>query len=195
MILIGLTGGMASGKSTVAKYIKENGIPVFDADACSHELTGKGGAAISKIIEIFGNDFVIDGVMNRKKMAELVFHNEKEREKLEKILLALIWENAEKFIQKNKNFPVVAIDAPLLIEKNWHKKVDEVWLVYIPVAEQIRRVTLRDGMTEEHARARLATQMTTDEKRKFANVIIDNSGKLEETLKIVDKEIARVCKK
>lgn len=195
MILIGLTGGMASGKSTVAKYIKENGVPVFDADACSHELTEQGGAAIDKIIETFGGDFVTDGALNRKKMAELVFHNGKEREKLEKILLVMIWEMAEKFIQEHKNFSAVAIDAPLLIEKNWHKKVDEVWLVYIPVAEQIRRVMLRDGMTEEHARARLATQMTTDEKRKFANVIIDNSGKLEDTLKIVDKEIARVCKK
>ncbi|MBQ0067269.1 MAG: dephospho-CoA kinase [Phascolarctobacterium sp.] len=195
MLLIGLTGGMASGKSTVAKYIREHGIPVFDADACSHQLTEKGGAAIADIAKTFGDEFIVDGMMNRKKMAELVFKNDKEREKLEKILLTMIWDRALEYINENKNAPAVAIDAPLLIEKGWHKRVDEIWLVYIPVAEQIRRVMIRDGMTEEHAKARIATQMTTDEKKPYADVVIDNSGKLEDTLARTDKEIVRVCKK
>lgn len=192
MIKIGLTGGMASGKSSVAKALREEGIPIFDADACAHELTEQGGAALPVIARELGQQLVVNGVMDRQAVAELVFHNAEAKKHLETILHSMIWEHAEAFFKKHAAAPAVVLDVPLLIETGWNKRVDEVWLVYIPVEEQIRRVMIRDGMTREHALARLATQMTTEEKKPYADVVIDNSGTLEQTLTRLAGEIKRI---
>lgn len=195
MYLIGLTGGIASGKSSISRHIANSGISVFDADGCAHHLTEKGGAGIDAIAEVFGSEYIIDGVLNRKKMSQLVFNDKIARKKLEDILVTMIWQRAEKFIADRQLEKVIVIDAPLLIEKGWHQKMDEVWLVKISEEEQIRRVMIRDGMDEKAARARLENQMRTQEKQKYADVIIDNSGTLEQALVIVDVELARVLNK
>ena len=196
MKVIGLTGGIASGKSTVAQHIRQQGIPVFDADAVSKAVVAPGTEGLEKVIAAFGEEYLKDGGLDRKKIAEVVFNNKEKLKLLESIILTRVWEEAEQAIAeaKKQNSPMIVLDVPLLIEKDWYKKVDEVWLVYISPEEQIRRVMLRDGMTREQAKARMANQMSTDEKRKYANVVIDNGGTLEKTLAFVQKEIEKIRK-
>lgn len=196
MKVIGLTGGIASGKSTVAQHIRQQGIPVFDADAVSKAVVAPGTEGLEKVIAAFGKEYLKDGGLDRKKIAEVVFNNKEKLKLLESIILNRVWEEAEQAIAeaKKQNSPMIVLDVPLLIEKDWYKKVDEVWLVYISPEEQIRRVMLRDGMTREQAKARMANQMSTDEKRKYANVVIDNGGTLEKTLAFVQKEIEKIRK-
>lgn len=196
MKVIGLTGGIASGKSTVAQHIRQQGIPVFDADAVSKAVVAPGTEGLEKVIAAFGKEYLKDGGLDRKKIAEVVFNNKEKLKLLESIILTRVWEEAEQAIAeaKKQNSPMIVLDVPLLIEKDWYKKVDEVWLVYISPEEQIRRVMLRDGMTREQAKARMANQMSTDEKRKYANVVIDNGGTLEKTLAFVQKEIEKIRK-
>lgn len=191
MIVVGLTGGIASGKSTVSKHMGEIGIPIFDADAVAHEVVAKGTPGLQKVIELFGEEYLCDGELDRKKMAETVFHDNNKLKQLEEIVQSLVWQQATEFFEKQKTSGVraVALDVPLLIETGWYKKVDEVWLVRISTEEQIRRVMLRDKCTEEHAKARIASQMSTDEKQTYAKIVIDNSGTVEQTLSQVDKEV------
>ncbi|MDO4935891.1 MAG: dephospho-CoA kinase [Phascolarctobacterium sp.] len=196
MKIIGLTGGIASGKSTVAQHIRQQGIPVFDADAVSKAVVAPGTEGLEKVIAAFGKEYLKDGGLDRKKIAEVVFNNKEKLKLLESIILTRVWQEAEQAIAdaKKQNSPMIVLDVPLLIEKEWYKKVDEVWLVYISPEEQIRRVMLRDGMTREQAKARMANQMSTDEKRKYADVVIDNGGALENTLAFVQKEIEKIRK-
>ncbi|MCQ2361851.1 MAG: dephospho-CoA kinase [Acidaminococcaceae bacterium] len=196
MKIIGLTGGIASGKSTVAQHIRQQGIPVFDADAVSKAVVAPGTEGLEKVIAVFGKEYLKDGGLDRKKIAEVVFNNKEKLKLLESIILTRVWQEAEQAIAdaKKQNSPMIVLDVPLLIEKEWYKKVDEVWLVYISPEEQIRRVMLRDGMTREQAKARMANQMSTDEKRKYADVVIDNGGALEKTLAFVQKEIEKIRK-
>lgn len=191
MIVVGLTGGIASGKSTVSKHMGEIGIPIFDADAVAHEVVAKGTPGLQKVIEIFGEEYLCDGELDRKKMAETVFHDNNKLKQLEEIVQSLVWQQATEFFEKQKTSGVraVALDVPLLIETGWYKKVDEVWLVRISAEEQVRRVMLRDKCTEEHAKARIASQMSTDKKQTYAKIVIDNSGTVEQTLSQVDKEV------
>lgn len=191
MIVVGLTGGIASGKSTVSKHMGEIGIPIFDADAVAHEVVAKGTPGLQKVIELFGEEYLCDGELDRKKMAETVFHDNNKLKQLEEIVQSLVWQQATEFFKKQKTSGVraVALDVPLLIETGWYKKVDEVWLVRISAEEQVRRVMLRDKCTEEHAKARIASQMSTDEKQTYAKIVIDNSGTVEQTLSQVDKEV------
>ncbi len=196
MKVIGLTGGIASGKTTVANYIREQGINVFDADEMSKQVVAPGTAGFQEVVAIFGDEYLKDGALDRKKIADLVFRNKVKLQQLERVIHGRIWAEAERLIKegRQKNMPMVVLDVPLLIETGWYKKVDEVWLVYISPEEQICRVMLRDGMAREQAQARMANQMSTDEKRKYADVVIDNGGALEKTLAFVQKEIARIKK-
>lgn len=197
MKIIGLTGGIASGKTTVANYIQKQGIVVFDADAMSKQVVAPGTAGLQEVVAIFGEEYLKDGALDRKKIADLVFHNKEKLQQLERVIHGRIWAEAERVIgeSKTQDCPAVVLDVPLLIESGWYKKVDEVWLVYISPEEQIRRVMLRDGMAREQAQARMANQMSTDEKRKYADVVIDNGGALEKTLAFVQKEIERIKEK
>lgn len=191
MIVVGLTGGIASGKSTVSKHMGELGIPIFDADAVAHDVVAKGTPGLQKVVDTFGEEYLCNGELDRKKMAETVFHDKNKLKQLEEIVQSLVWQQATEFFEKQKTAGVraVALDVPLLIEAGWYKKVDEVWLVRISAEEQVRRVMLRDKCTAEHAKARIASQMSTDEKQTYAKIVIDNSGTVEQTLSQVDKEV------
>lgn len=194
MIVIGLTGGMASGKSTVAKYIKSLGISVFDADVEAKNAVEPGTPGLQKIVETFGEEYLDGGILDRGKLAQLVFSNKDELQKLNAIVHGEVWNRAEKFIAaaKNRGEKAVVLDVPLLIRCGWHKRVDKVWAVTIPYEEQIKRAMARNGMSEEMAKKRLATQLPNEELHKYADVVIDNSGTLEVTFGVVERELAKI---
>lgn len=195
MITIGLTGGIASGKSTVSKELRKLNIPIFDADEVSRNAVAKGSKGLAMVAEAFGAEYLTEnGELNRPKVSELVFADKEAMHTLEKIIHKIVWDAAEEFLAdcKAKNVLVAVLDVPLLIECGWHKRVDKVWLVAVTLRQQIERAMLRSGMTEAEVTARIKVQMSLDEKKKHADVIIDNSGTLPETLKQVREELEKL---
>lgn len=188
MKVIGLTGGIASGKSTIANLLRGFGAPVFDADAESRAVAAKGSAALAEIAKTFGAEYLTpEGELNRPKMAELVFNDKEALKKLEGIIHKNVFAAAQQFLAecRSKNMPAAVLDVPLLIECGWYKDVDAVWLVAVNSETQIERAMARSGMARGEVKARIAAQMTLEEKRAYAGLVIDNSGSIEETEKFV----------
>lgn len=188
--IVGLTGGIASGKSTVSRYIQVHGFPVFDADAVGHELMQKNQPAWHDILDIFGLDILmLNGEIDRKQLGSIVFADSEKLKQLEKIMHSRICQRGYEFIEQHKQAgcSLVVLDVPLLIEAMWYKQVDEVWLVYLDKAEQIRRAILRDAQSVDSINQRIDKQLPFAQKAKFATHIIDNSGSLGNTLKQVDE--------
>ncbi len=188
MKVIGLTGGIASGKSTIANYLRSLGAPVFDADAESRAMVAKGSAALAEIAQAFGAEYLLpDGELNRAKMAELVFNDKAALKRLEGIIHKNVYAAAQSFLAdcRSQKMPAAVLDVPLLIECGWHKDVDAVWLVAVDRETQIERAMARSGMTREEVKARIAAQMTLEEKRSYADFVIDNSGTPEAAQKTV----------
>ena len=195
MITIGLTGGIASGKSTVSAELRRQGVPIFDADQNAREAVAKGSKGLALVAEAFGSEYLTDaGELNRPKVSELVFHDKQALKTLEGILHKIVWENAESFLktQRELGAKVAVLDVPLLIETGWHKQVDKVWLVAVSRRQQIERAMLRSGMTEAEVVARIDAQMSLEEKKKYADVVLDNSGSLEHTLAHVQVELDKL---
>lgn len=193
MTVIGLTGGIASGKSTVSAYLKEKGIPVFDADATAWEVEKAGQPCLQKMVEAFGKGILKpDGELDRSKMAQLAFHDPKVLQQLNAIVHKAVEEKRDAFLQAHAGDKVVVLDAPLLLECGWEKKADTVWLVDIDPEEQIQRAMKRSGMTRQEVVDRINRQMPLQEKRKKADTIIDNSGTLEELYKKVEEALKTV---
>ena len=160
MIVIGLTGGIGSGKSTVSSYMNTLGNP-----------------CLQKIVAFFGPECLLpDGELNRPWVADKVFHDKTILKQYEKIVQDQVWEEAQQFLaeEREKNTAAVVLDVPLLIECGWHTKMDSVWLVKVPKNVQIQRAMMRDGATEEAVTARINAQMSLADKEKFADVVIDN---------------------
>ena len=195
MKIIGLTGGIASGKSTVATELRKQNVPVFDADEVSRNAVAKGSKGLALVAEAFGTEYLTaDGGMDRAKISQLVFSDKEALKTLEGILHKIVWDEAEAFLAEArvKNEKLAVLDVPLLIECKWHERVDCVWLVAVSKEQQIKRAMIRSGMTEEEVKARIAAQMSLEDKKKFADVVLDNSGALEETLLQVHEELAKV---
>ena len=195
MIVIGLTGGIGSGKSTVSSYMKTLGIPVFDADASSRAAVKKGCACLGKIVQFFGPDCLLpNGELNRSWVADKVFHDKNILKQYEKIVQDQVQAEAQQFLaeQKEKKAAAVVLDVPLLIECGWHTKVNSVWLVKVSKEIQVRRAMLRDGATEEAVTARINSQMSLADKEKLADVVIDNSGTLEKTKAQVTAQLEKM---
>ena len=186
--IIGLTGGIGSGKTSVASKLKTLGVKVFDADEAAKNAVLPGTEGFFKVIETFGHQIVdADGKLNRMALAEIVFNDKESLKRLEEIIHSYVWQETDKFLNacREAGERAVILDIPLLIECGWHQKVDEVWLVVLPVEKQIMRTMKRSGMTAEAVQARIAAQMPLDEKKKYATLVIDNSGAWEETEKQV----------
>ena len=195
MITIGLTGGIASGKSTVSAELRRQGVPIFDADQNARDAVAKGSKGLALVAEAFGSEYLTDaGELNRPKVSELVFHDKQALKTLEGILHKIVWENAESFLktQRELGAKIAVLDVPLLIETGWHKQVDKVWLVAVSRRQQIERAMLRSGMTEAEVVARIDAQMSLEEKKKYADVVLDNSGSLEHTLAHVQVELDKL---
>ena len=196
MITIGLTGGIASGKSTVSAELRRLGLPIFDADAEAKLAVAKGSEGLAQVIDALGSEYLTaEGELNRAKVAERVFHDKEALKTIEAIIHKIVWARAEQFMQENRSADkqLAVLDVPLLIECGWHKLVDSVWLVAVSRKQQIERAMLRSGMTADEVEARIAAQMSLAEKKKYADIVLDNSGTLEETLAAVHKELAQLA--
>ena len=182
--IIGLTGGIASGKSSVARIFQERGVEVIDADQLSREAVKPGSPALSKIVDIFGTAVLApEGMLNRKKMGQLVFRSVSLRRELEAILHPEIARLADERIAHaaRKGARVVVYMAPLLIEAGKTDRVDEIWVVTVRPEVQVERLMLRDGIDRDAAQRIIDSQMPLSEKEKYGRIVIDNSGTPEET--------------
>ncbi len=194
--ILGLTGSIATGKSTVSRIFKKYGIPVIDADKIARDVVKKGSYGLKKIVDEFGKEYLNpDGTLNRKKLADLIFSNKEAKERLEKIIHPLVRrkeaEIIEKIREKDKDIPIV-VDVPLLIETGSYKNYDKIIVVYVPESIQIERLMKRDGLAYEDALKRIRNQMNIEEKIKFADYVIDNSGSIEDTEKQVVKILEEI---
>ena len=187
MISIGLTGGIASGKSTVSTYLREKGIAVFDCDASAKDAVAKGSVCLKAIVNAFGPQVLNpDGTMNRKAVSELAFGHPDKLDRLNSIVHSWVSQKCREFLSQKSSEKVVVLDMPLLIECEWYKNVDQVWLVKISPEEQIKRAMLRSKMTAEEVEKRIAAQMSLKDKEAYADVILDNSGSRENLKNQVD---------
>jgi dephospho-CoA kinase len=178
--IIGLTGGIASGKSTVSSYLAQKGIPVFDADRAAWHVEEKGSACLRELVARFGKEILLpDGTLDRPRLAALAFGSAEGTKDLNRIVHRAVERERDAFLAAHKNDRLVVIDAPLLLECGWQALTDTVWLVFIPEEEQIRRAMRRSGLSRNEVAARIRRQMPLSEKRKMADLVIDNGGSLE----------------
>lgn len=182
-IVIGLTGGIASGKSTVSNMIRKQGLRVVDADIIAREVVEIGQPAYKKIIETFDGILDEDKSINRQKLGSIIFADEKKRQQLNSIVHPAVREEMLKQVEseKQKNALAVVLDIPLLFESKLTHIVDKTILVYVDEHIQLERLMERNDYTEHEARMRIESQMPLKEKLKLADYVINNNGSLEET--------------
>jgi dephospho-CoA kinase len=194
MRVIGLTGGIASGKSTVASILEDNGFIVIDADQLAREIVEPGKHSYLEIVKEFGADILNnDLTIDRKKLGSIVFSSEEKRKSLERITHPAIGMLADKKLAdlEESGEEVVFYMAPLLIEAGVTNKVEEMWVVYVDKNTQLHRILARDGISFEEACQRVAAQMPMEEKIKFGRIIIDNNGEPNNTRQMVMDIIER----
>jgi dephospho-CoA kinase len=192
--LIGLTGGAGSGKTTVAEMFRELGATVVDADEASHEVYAPESPGFDAVVSEFGPDYVRDGRIDRERLGELVFHDEDARRRLNAIVhpLVRLWMSARTVEAERDGAEVVIHDVPLLFESGLQDIYSDVVLVYVPESLQRRRLVEGRGLSEDRARAIIASQLPIDEKRGRAQHVIDNSGRREATRRQVEKVWAEI---
>ncbi len=187
MKLIGLTGGAGSGKSTVASMLRDLGAVVLDADVAAHTVYEPGSLGFDLIEAEFGPDYIRDGKIDRARLGELVFHDGDARARLNAIVHPLVreWMAAQTANALMRGAAVVVQDVPLLFENGLENLYSDVLLVYVPEETQVRRLVEERGLSEDRARAIVATQMPIEDKRARARRVIDNQGTRDETRKQV----------
>lgn len=188
--ILGLTGGISSGKSAVSQCFKEKGIPVVDADAIAREVVKPRTPGLSKIIAHFGSSILTEErKLDRKKLGEIIFNDDNEREILDNILRQEIELKMDEELEKLKreHHELIIMDIPLLFEANYESKCDEIMTVFVSQKTQLSRLMLRDNISEEQALARINSQMPIVDKALLSDVIIDNEGTIENTKLQVDR--------
>jgi len=183
VFIAGLTGGIATGKSTVAGFLAQAGATIIDADKIAHAVVKKGQSAWEKIVAHFGEAVLLpDGEINRVLLGDIIFKDKEQKDVLNGIVHPEVFrEMARQIDAASRPGAVIILDVPLLIESGMHSSMAEVILVYTPQAVQIRRLMERDSLNEADARARIDSQMPIEEKRAHATIIIDNSADLDAT--------------
>lgn len=197
MLTIGLTGGIGSGKSTVAQWFVQQGIAVVDADKTVHRLLQSDSSTISKLVHEFGAEILApDGEINRLELGRRVFREIDARKRLERIVHPRVLEcmQEEQDVFCNAGADICVWDVPLLFETGYDRYVDQIWVVWVPRDTQIKRVLVRDKLNLKEVEARIAAQKSLDEKRQYADVVIDNSGGRSETLSQIEKAWAELLR-
>jgi dephospho-CoA kinase len=198
MLIVGLTGGVASGKTTVSKILSEEGAYLIDADLIARELVQPHTPTWSELIRVFGKKILYrDESIHRKKLAAIVFSDPQERNLLNQIILPRIKEEMERRVKEiGQKDPgaIVVIDAALLVELGDHREMDKVIVVTSTERQQIERLKEREGASEEEVRKILSSQMALEEKLKVADFVIRNEGSLEEMRRMA-KEVFQELKR
>lgn len=187
MILIGLTGGIGSGKSTVSAALAERGAVVVDADAIVHELQAPGQVVFDEMVEHFGDRIVgADGTLDRAAVADIVFNDPEELAALGAIVHPRVHEEIERRVEAQRDGDrLVVLDIPLLAESGWEGLVGTV-VVDLDPEEAVRRLVAHRGMSEEDARARMANQASREDRLAGASFVVDNSGTVEDLVGQID---------
>ena len=191
MLVVGLTGGIGTGKSEVTRALAELGASVIDADRVGHEAYRPHKGIWQEVVQAFGEGILQpDGEVDRKALGTIVFSQPDARTKLNGIMHPWMAKEIERQIDQMRHdgVEVVGLEAALLIEAGWQRLVDELWVTTADEDEAVRRVSRRSGLTEEQVRGRMATQMPVSQKIEQADVVIDNSGNLEDLQRRVTEE-------
>lgn len=196
MYKLGLTGGIATGKSTVSKYLQaEKNVPVIDADLIAHQITAPGQPALKEIAKAFGTGMVsFDGQLNRKKLGGLVFNDSDAREQLNQITHPRVYAEFERQLTEleSQGVPLVVLDIPLLFESNQGMAYDGIALVTIDEKTQLKRLMNRNQLDEPEAWNRIHAQMTLAKKQAMTDFLIDNSSTFAHTYAQVDAMLEAV---
>jgi len=190
MITVGLTGGIACGKSAVAGMLAAKGAAVIYADLIGHEVYRRGTDEYLQIVAAFGTDVIgSDGEIDRRRLGEKVFNDAEARQRLQ----AIVWPAMRRMMEERlavfegQGAAVTVLEAAVLIEADWLPLVDEVWIVEASPDVARQRLMAYKGLSSAEAEARLSAQLTSEERRRHADVVIDNGGRLEETQRQVDR--------
>jgi dephospho-CoA kinase len=198
MFIIGLTGGIGTGKSTVSSYLENKGCLILDADKISRQMTEKGQPALEDIGRIFGFHLINeDGNLDRQALGNIVFSNKEKLDILQSIITQKVVEHINNRLIELKNNDtkgIVVIDAPLLFECGMEGLADENWLVIASLDVRLERVKRRDGLSENEILSRINNQMPQEDKEKLSQVILDNSTTLDELYRQIDVNLDRVKK-
>jgi dephospho-CoA kinase len=188
MYIVGLTGGIASGKSTVSSMLAGLGAYIIDTDKIAHAVVMPKQPALLTIAAHFGTKIMLpDGNLNRKILGDIIFENPEERSCLERIIHPYIEKQVEQSIGQAEKlgYKTVVIDVPLLFEAGWQHRVDEIWVVYVDLKVQVSRLITRNQLTYMQAMERINSQLSIEEKAKQSHVVIDNTLDIENTKKQV----------
>jgi dephospho-CoA kinase len=186
MLRVGLTGGLASGKSTVGRMFESYGCLLVQADALGHQVLEPDGAAFRPAIALFGEAILQNGRIDRKALGRIVFSEPEKLERLNAIVHPLVFQLEDRALddyEQTNPHGIAIVEAAILIETGSYRRFHKIVLAVCSETEQIRRAMARDGLTEAEVRTRLARQMPLERKRKFADYIIDTSGPVAETEK------------
>jgi len=193
-MIIGLTGSIATGKSTVSRMLKQKGYPIVDADEISRLVVEPGSSVLSEIAQTFGEEVLLpDGSLNREKLGNLIFNNEEQRKKLNGIIHPAVRQEMirqkEEWLEKGAN--TIIMDIPLLFESKLQSYVDKIIVVSATPAVQKERLIARNRYSAEEADARINSQLPIVEKEKGADAVITNDGTLDETEKQLNEILAK----
>lgn len=187
--ILGLTGGIATGKSTVSRYFSDKGYAVVDADVVARRVVEPGTEGLANIVVHFGTEIIqTDGTLNREKLGAMIFSDAEKRETLNNLLSAQIRRTimADTATLVNANQPLIVLDIPLLYEAGYETHCDAVMVVYTTEAVQLERLMARNNLTEEEALNRIASQEPIETKKDRADIVIDNNGPLNHTYEQVE---------
>jgi dephospho-CoA kinase len=199
VIVAGLTGGIATGKSTVSAFLSDAGARIIDADKIAREVVVPGTPAYDEILAFFGKGILMpDGDIDRERLGDIIFNDGDKKKRLDAIVHPRVFErSAERIAEIATQEPdaVVILDIPLLLEADMDRDLAEVIVVYVPEALQLRRLMDRDDIDQKAAMARIRSQMPIEEKRKRATCVIDNSGSRAECRRQALKALDRLRQK
>jgi len=184
MVVAGLTGGIATGKSTVSKMLASMGANIIDADRIAFDVVTKDKPAWRKIIDNFGENILYpDGEIDRKKLGDIIFNSQEKKLMLNSIVHPEVFSEMARMVKELSNNPsaIIILDVPLLIESGMNKGIKDVLLVYTPESIQLARLMQRDGINKKAAMSKIRSQMPIDKKLEYATFIIDNSSSLDMT--------------
>ncbi|QBO35291.1 dephospho-CoA kinase [Periweissella cryptocerci] len=195
MIIIGLTGGIASGKSTVSNYLREKGLTIIDADIVAREVVEPGQPALAEIVTTFGPAVLhADNTLNRQALGAIVFGHQTDLDKLNAIIQPFIHQRIEKLEAQYRaaGAKVIVLDAPVLIEAGYRDNVDLLVVVNVTSELQLQRLMQRDALDSAAAKQRIQSQLALAEKVKLADVVIDNSQSIAATKRQIDELLTRL---
>lgn len=188
MLRIGITGGIASGKTTVVKHISGKGIPVVDADIVAREVLSLYPKILDYLKDRYGEKVFRDGELDRKELGRIIFSSDIDRQEYTGVIMPFIRIEIEKRLDRmeSEGFAAAILDAPLLFEEGFEKDMDCTILVYAEAQVQLQRLMKRNEVTEAEARRMIKSQMPVKEKLELADFVVDNSGDLERTKEEID---------